>query len=439
MNEIIRLVRISAEELLNDYDLSIRENEIVYVQSLSYRSLHMIAELLCCRKNPDSGHFVIEKKKYDRLSPELMLNAGIYTASMGTELSNRLSIAEALALSIRPRSPLRVYSASSAVHKAQEICRRYDFDVDVRQPVWALSSSEKVCLSILRAKMTGMKLVILEVTGSIDEVTQKEMIKPLIARLHEEGMTFLILSSRACVLSEISTRFQHIRYGSAVKEWYAHDPQLSAVLMGLDMKEVSEPQTDSTEKKLTGLYDPEWTDEGSIWQYLRALQASDPQFFEKEIKAQVPDEHSGWKGNTAVIPRTSFSQLIENLTIGENLTILLRERMTDPAGFIMKGRQNRAERDFRERFDIPDNITEVSRLSRLQRKILSIERFALKKPDVIILEDPYRSVHAAEVQKLREYLNALAQSGIRVMYFSRSSAIMRFDCAKIIETHNGKK
>jgi len=45
MNEIIRFVRISAEELLNEYDLSIRENEIVYVQSLSYRSLHMIAEV----------------------------------------------------------------------------------------------------------------------------------------------------------------------------------------------------------------------------------------------------------------------------------------------------------------------------------------------------------------------------------------------------------
>lgn len=439
MNEIIRLVRINAEELLNDYDLSIRENEIVYVQSLSYRALHMIAELLSCRKNPDSGHFVIGKKKYDRLSPELLLDAGIYTASMGIDLSGNLSIAEGLALSIAPQSPLKIYSAAGAVNRAQEVCRRYDFDIDIRQPAWALSSSEKACLSIMRAKMTGMKLVILEVTGAIDETVQKEIMSSLIQRLHEEGMSFLILSSHPSVLSEIATRFQHIRYGSAVKEWYVHDAKLSAGLMGLDLPDVTETDPDSPERKLRGLYDPEWTDEGSIWQYLRTLRASDPAFWDSEIRAEVPEEQSCWQGNTAVIPRTSYAELIENLGIGENLTIALRQRMTDRAGIIAAGRQARAEKDFRARFEIGSNVTQISQLSRLQRKILSIERFVLKKPEVIILEDPYRSVHAADVQKLREYLLNLSDSGIRVMYFSRSSLIMRRDCAKIIETHNGKK
>lgn len=439
MNEIIRLVRISAEELLNEYDLSIRENEIIYVQSLSYRSLHMIAELLSCRKNPDSGYFVIGKKKYERLTPELLLSAGIYTASLETDLSSHLSVAEWLALSISPQSPFKLYSASASVSEVQEICRRYDLDIDVIQPVWQLSSSEKACLSILRAKMTGRKLVILEVTGSFDEVRQREMMKPLIERLHEEGMSFLILSSRSCVLSEISTRFQHIRYGGAVKEWYGHDPKLSAKLMGLDLPQSEEVKEGNSEKKLIGLCDPEWTDEGSIWQYLRTVQASDPEFWDQEIRAEVPDEQCGWKGNTAVIPRTSFSELIENLSISENLTIALAQRMTDSGGRIIKGREARAEKDFRERFGIADHVRHVSELTRLQRKILSIERFVLKKPEVIILEDPYRSVHASEVSALREYLNSLADSGIRVMYFSRSSIIMRADCAKIIETRNGKK
>ena len=140
-----------------------------------------------------------------------------------------------------------------------------------------------------------------------------------------------------------------------------------------------------------------------------------------------------------MIPRTSFSELIENLGIGENLTIALAARMSDGSGRIIKGREARAEKDFRERFGIADHVRHVNELTRLQRKILSIERFVLKKPEVIILEDPYRSVHAAEVSALREYLNSLAKSGIKIIYFSRSSVIMRIDCAKIIETRNGKK
>ena len=169
------------------------------------------------------------------------------------------------------------------------------------------------------------------------------------------------------------------------------------------------------------------------------MRDSDPDFWEREIKAEVPDEQCGWIGNTAVIPRTSFSELIENLSISENLTIALAQRMTDSGGRIIKGREARAEKDFRERFGIADHVRHVNELTRLQRKILSIERFVLKKPEVIILEDPYRSVHAAEVSALREYLNSLAKNGIKIIYFSRSSVIMRIDCAKIIETRNGKK
>jgi len=437
MKQIIRLKNISSEEMLDGYNLTVYEKQIVYVQSLSYRSLHRISEFFACTAKADSGTFVIDGREYEQLEAQLLVKNGICPILFGQELADHFSAAELLIMGSRPKGMFHLRRRASAIQEAAEYLKSYGFDGDPFTLCRNLSIQQRKKLSLIRAGFLHMRLAVAELTSLTDEGYHQQEIISLISRLRdEEGMSFLILSSRFSPMIHAADRLQFMQYGMAVKEWDTLSERVMEI-MRVNGINHDAAFTAQSEKTFTGLYDPEWTDDRNIWQYLHQVKKENPEMWRKCLDISLPAEWESTDSSTVIIPRTSYALLPENLSIEENLCIAMDRRLTS-YGVIQKHIETKLGNDFRAEYGIDQSVKEVSGLSRLQKKILSIERFVLSRPQTIILEDPYRSVHIEENDRLRSYLRKLADQGIRIIYFSRSPVFMREDCHTIFGTTDCK-
>ncbi|MCD7746535.1 MAG: ATP-binding cassette domain-containing protein [Lachnospiraceae bacterium] len=188
-----------------------------------------------------------------------------------------------------------------------------------------------------------------------------------------------------------------------------------------------------------GMYDYEWEMEDGIWHYLSFVQRQNPAFWDREVRAHVPEPGSSFCLDTAVIPANSGESLVGNLDITDNLLLPIPQRAGRGPGRVIRLdiRRNIADKFYRTTGIRPD-IEQIDELNRIQRKILSIYRWELAHPNTMILESPYSGLTLEETLALRTYLQGAAERGIRILYFSKTPDDMREDCEKVILTQNGK-
>lgn len=70
----------------------------------------------------------------------------------------------------------------------------------------------------------------------------------------------------------------------------------------------------------------------------------------------------------------------------------------------------------------------------MQKKILSIHRYLLQKPDILILEDPTYRLNIQEADGLREYLRTLSRRGFLILLSESSFYEEELICGAIIHT-----
>jgi len=436
-NSILRIENAVMGSLLDGYCLTVHEKELVYVQSLSYRSLHALMDLLSGTQNPEEGSIFLSGKKTEELTPEVLHDHGIYAVNMGREFSESMTVYENMDLSYRHEKWFHLFSAEKAEKNMRQVMEEYGISVPVEAPVYELSDRDLRAASLLSAILKGSRLIVIEITGEVVSNYDLEELTETVRRLHEEGTSFLILSTRYSRLAEYADRIQILEDGKDMKEWYGLDENLRTVLEDEHSLRTAGEKDEETEKAFTGLLDPMWTGRKSIWEYLKTLKRENPEMFSGYLNLTVPEEGESFSYDTAVIPRDSYSLLFDQLSVEDNLIIAGEKRLTYGKNLpvINERLKERAVQDFRKRTGIVSS--DMKELTRFERKMLSIERFLILRPKNIVLEDPYRAVHAQDTERMREYLLCLA-GGMKIFYFSRSEVQMHKDCHTVIETEEGR-
>lgn len=436
MRELLRVENIRWGDWLDGYDLTINEGEIVYIQSLLDKSLDSLIDFLAGKQKPEEGQLYVHEIKVplDEYDSAYAMQHGIYAVSLADEYMENMTIAENIML-MQPFWHLFFRKKTEEEIKEYFIREQISFASDT--PMWMLGDIERKKLGLLKAKLLRTNLVMINIGGEVVDGKMGEELRNMIRKLHEEGMTFLILSCRYTILSELATRTQFLHQGTALKEWTIVPDSVREKLRYGNFFQMQGRRTE-TEKYFIGLYDYEWDLRYDFWEYLRCVRRDNPQFWEQYLSASIPDSGVSWRDGTAVIPRNSQNMLLENLDVGSNLTIAAAQRVTySHTGIIKERMQRKVEEVFckeqnLERTDIP-----VRNLSPLQKKILSIARMVILKPAVIILELPYQGIGLEEIPRLRAYLMQLAKKGIKIVHFSKTLENMREDCCIIIRTQNG--
>lgn len=436
MKEFFRAEKIKCDYWLEDYHLCVYQGDIVYIQCVSDKSPDCLCDIITGNRKQDFGRIFVEEEEVFDYNSSFAADRGILEASLMDNYRESSTVAEVL-LPIQPG--YRLFSRKKVVRRQQEIFEKKGIPLMAELPVSRLTGIERKKLGLFKTGLLKAKLIVMNINREVVEGKLAEELGSTIQEMNRSGVTFVILSCNYSVLSEYATRIQLLYLGRAVKEWTKKIPE--AVLWQLKHGSffVRQGQQGEIEKNLIGLYDYEWDVKRSFWEYLSSVRKDSFQIWQQFLGGELPEEGTGYFMGTAVVPGNSQDMLFEELSIGENLTIVASKRVNSDYAFLINRRiQRKMEEIYYTHQHISPKETDIRKLNGLQKKILSIERLAILRPYVLFLELPYYDVGFVQIQTLRSYLISLVKRKIKVVYFSKTLESMMLDCKIIIHTQDGK-
>lgn len=428
------------DDMLRDYELRVFEGDIFYIQGIEGSGIGTLVSLLAGECALKQGELRLFEKKVENYDRNTAYQYGIYTITAEKNLVEALTVTENLEAVRYLPFPGQYYNQRQAERRVAEYLQKEQVDVPADACLWMLSKKERQKLSILKAKMHGAQMIVLDASSDVYEGKEAEELCELIQRANAEGITFVILSECYAMFAEIANRIQIVSQGRDLKEWYGMTDRVRRYLHHEMLKEAELAVQKDDSFLFLGMYDYEWEMKGCIWDYLNYVKSHNPEIWEKYIGAAIPESGCSQEQKTAVIPRESGEYLLKNLSIADNLIMSIPHRVgKNRFGLIKKRIRRNIAGDFYKKMGIDPRIDHVEDLSTVQKKILSIYRFELDRPRIMILESPYGGMNQEERQTLREYLRLLAKMGIRIIYFSKSREEIAEDCCRVIVTQNGER
>ncbi|MDO4274339.1 MAG: ATP-binding cassette domain-containing protein [Eubacteriales bacterium] len=446
MQEILRIDHAKMEYdrnmILKDYNFVINTGEIVYIQGFSESGIYALLDLFTGVKQLDGGQLYLHEGLVYPVKKDIFRTYGIYTITAERDLIKRMSVAENLEAVRWMPFPFQFLKKEKMRRKAEEYLAEEGLSVNTSQILEEWSSVECQKLSILKAKMHHASLIILDCMHRPGDYEGKnaEEIGRMIKKLSREGIAFVILAGKYLPLCEIADRVQIISKGIDLFEWTPADQCISKeVLLGSDhLVSGADVQTEGGLHML-GFFDFEWNREAGIWEYLKQVRRFAPELWQENIGIEIPSDGVCFDGHTAVIPGTSENTLFPEMTVADNLIMCASKRVGHGRyGIVNKKFRALLADTFYETAGIDESVQYLWQMKPVHRKILSIYRWEIMKPKVMILESPYVGLSQGEIQEFCRYLYHLEGKGIRIIFFSKSMEEMRHVCSVIIVSENGK-
>ena len=164
---------------------------------------------------PDSGEILVDGKRVEIRSPKDAYDLGIGMIHQHFKLIDVFSATENIALGLDKKQK---FDLKEVRKKAQAICDRYHFDLDLNQKVYEMSVSQKQTLEIVKVLYRGANILILdEPTRGIDIGTKTE-IQKLVLKLADEGKSLIFISSEIEEMLRTCNRMAVLRDGQKVGE-----------------------------------------------------------------------------------------------------------------------------------------------------------------------------------------------------------------------------
>ena len=146
---------------------------------------------------PDSGEIMIEGRKVEIRSPKDAYDLGIGMIHQHFKLIDVFSATENIALGLDKKQK---FDLKEVRKKAQAICDRYHFDLDLNQKVYEMSVSQKQTLEIVKVLYRGANILILDEPTAVltpqETARLFEVIRNITHKLHE----VLEISDRVAIL-----------------------------------------------------------------------------------------------------------------------------------------------------------------------------------------------------------------------------------------------
>ena len=143
----------------NDVSLDVRKGEILSLLGENGSGKTTLMNMIAGIYYPDSGEILVEGKPVEIRSPKDAYAHGIGMVHQHFKLIDVFTAAENIALVLDKREK---YDLKAIKAKAREICKRYDFEIDLDQKVYEMSVSQKQTLEIIKMLYHGAQLLILD-------------------------------------------------------------------------------------------------------------------------------------------------------------------------------------------------------------------------------------------------------------------------------------
>ncbi|WP_183821617.1 ABC transporter ATP-binding protein [Rhizobium cellulosilyticum] len=217
-------------------DLDIGHGEIHALLGENGAGKSTLVKMLFGVLQPSSGTVSLEGKPVVIPSPGEARRLGIGMVFQHFSLFEALTVAENIALSLDPRTPLAKIAEETAT-----ISKAYGLPLDPSAHVADLSVGERQRIEIVRALLQNPKLIILDEPTSVLTPQEAERLFETLMRLKAEGRSVLYISHRLEEVQRICDRATVLRHGKVTG---ACDPKhetpasLARMMVGTEVAEV---------------------------------------------------------------------------------------------------------------------------------------------------------------------------------------------------------
>jgi len=466
--EIIRLENIylnpGDSNVYNKFRFNIFKGEILGLLSLYGVNTSFLTKLLTGNAHTNKGLIFVNDIEIYIKNQLHAQKLGIFYISRDNKLVPQLSISTNL-FAINSNSRILINPRKNNL-RTKKIFEDFELPFDSNLQTWHLSQAEKNIIEIIKAYIEGAKLIILDdIISNYTESELNNLIK-LVYRLKNYGISFLILSHNIDYLIVMSDRITIMRdglntfninridfnkeliynilLGDQRKAFLEYSPrELGNISVTFDFltEFIQEPIKINLHKfEILGILDIE-----EKLKNAKGLLTYNKRMFQKmnifiEGKHVVPKNFSDLlnAGFGVIFPNSVDYNIFDNLTIAENLSLLIENKLHSS---IFKNYRTIQKTMLNELAAMHNNIVNcktVNELDYILRYELIMEKWQAYKPKVLLFTNPFSEIDDFSKIILFKHLINLADSGTGIIIISPIISLISALCDNIIVPYRNK-
>ncbi len=193
--------------------LDIRKGEILSLLGENGSGKTTLMNMIAGIYYPDEGSIYVNGQQVEIRSPKDAYELGIGMIHQHFKLVDVFNATENIALGLEKgeRFDLREIRA-----KAQAICDRYEFALDLDQKVYEMSVSQKQTLEIVKVLFRGAEILILDEPTAVLTPQETEKLFQVIRNMRADGKAVVIITHKLHEVLAVSDRVSILRKGEYI-------------------------------------------------------------------------------------------------------------------------------------------------------------------------------------------------------------------------------
>jgi ribose transport system ATP-binding protein len=457
---------------LSDGNLDVPSREVVALIGANGSGKSTMSKVINGVVVLDGGQLLLDGKPVHFSSPQAAKNMGIATVFQELSLIPQMTVAENIWLTREPMRAFGLVDRKAVKARTEELLSLFDgtFKTDLRPdaPVAALPPDEKQIVEILKAISFNPKMIILdEATASLDS-RQVQRLFELVVKWKEQGKAVVFVSHRMEEIFRIADKFSVLRNGRTVGAG--------------NMKDINE-------KELVKLM----IEKESVFSFIRGESKAEKKE-EKEICIEVKDLRTdllrdisfkarkgelvgigGLRGQGqrdlllalfGDIPYSGKIKLFGNETsfkhpreaMKQGIALVPGDRAKEGLLYIRSILENIMLPSWRH-YGLPLKINQakkdatqtgaslnlkmagldepVSSLSGGNAQKVVIGKWLMRKPQILLLDDPTKGVDVGTKAEFYALLTQLCEDGKTILFYSSDDEELVGLCDRVLVVHDG--
>lgn len=196
-----------------DVNLNVRKGEILSLLGENGSGKTTLMNMISGIYFPDAGEILVNGKRVEIRSPKDAYDLRIGMIHQHFKLIDVFTAVENIALGLDKKEK---FDLKEVQKKAQAICDRYHFHLDLNQKVYEMSVSQKQTLEIVKVLYRGADILILDEPTAVLTPQETERLFEVIRNMKADNKSVIIITHKLHEVLEISDRVAILRKGEYI-------------------------------------------------------------------------------------------------------------------------------------------------------------------------------------------------------------------------------
>ena len=464
-------------QALRGVDFAVHPGEIHALLGENGAGKSTLMNIMCGALPDYHGQMRLEGRLVRFSSPHAAQKAGVATVFQELDLVPGLSVADNLSLGREPKRRVVFLDGPRMRQTAERALALVGAAIPTRTKVSALRLGEQQMVAIAKALAAEARILILDEPTAALSAHEVELLFGLMRGLRRRGVGIVFISHRLDEVGQVADRVTVMRDGRvvAVRPGSTTPEELVPLLTGRPAQEMFPARTTAKDRVCLRMTDfgyrlrrpsAGWREpsgvnlevrEGEIVGLVGLLGSGRTELLQaacgaapagRRLGSMVVDGRrtrlrsiiSAQRQGIGFVPDDRRRDgLVPTLNVAQNLVLASLSRLST-AGFVRRGRQREAVRWAVKAFGIKANTPTAPILSLSggnQQKVL-IGRALLRRPRLLLLDEPTRGVDVAAKAEIYHLVRSLAADGLAVLVASSELPELAGWCDRLVILRDGR-